>query len=142
MLGAYAMGIPGMISVEDHPAMTFPVEGTVPNYNPVVGQDGVIGLKSGFTAAAQCCLVTAARRKVGDRIVLVVSATLGQPWSLAQAGTVDLQLLDAATADLAVHTVLAAGQAVASVTAGWSHKRLKAVALGAPSRSSAGPVSS
>ncbi len=93
----------------------------------MIGQDGVIGLKSGFTDPAACCLVTAARRKVGNRIVLVVSATLGQPWSLAQAGTVDLQLLDAATADLSVHTVLRAHQAVASLSAGWSHKRLEAV---------------
>jgi D-alanyl-D-alanine carboxypeptidase (penicillin-binding protein 5/6) len=130
ILGAYAMGIRGMISVEDHPGMTFPVSGAAPTYNPVIGEDGVIGLKSGFTEAALCCLVTAARRKVGDRILLVVSATLGQPWSLAQAGTVDLQLLDAATADLSAHTVLAAGQAVASVTAAWSHKRLKAVVWG------------
>jgi D-alanyl-D-alanine carboxypeptidase (penicillin-binding protein 5/6) len=127
ILGAYAMSVPGIIALEDHSSMRFPVVGTVPNYNPVIGQDGVIGLKSGFTDPALCCLVTAARRKVGNRIVLVVSSTLGQPWSLAQAGTVDLQLLDAATADLGLHTVLRANQAVASVTAGWSHKRLAAV---------------
>jgi len=127
ILGAYAMSVPGIIPLEDHSFMRFPVVGAVPNYNPVIGQDGVIGLKSGFTDPAACCLVTAARRKVGSRIVLVVSSTLGQPWSLAQAGTVDLGLLDAATADLAVHTVLRANQAVAGVTAGWSHKRLAAV---------------
>ena len=49
-----------MISVEDHPTMVFPVAGEVGNYNPVVGIDGVIGLKSGFTSASQGCLVTAA----------------------------------------------------------------------------------
>ena len=127
VLGAYAMSVPGIIPLEDHSFMRFPVVGAVPNYNPVIGQDGVIGLKSGFTDPAACCLVTAARRKVGNRIVLVVSATLGQPWSLAQAGTVDLQLLDAATADLSVHTVLRAHQAVASLSADWSHQRLEAV---------------
>ena len=127
ILGAYAMAVPGIIALEDHSFMKFPVVGTVPNYNPVIGQDGVIGLKSGFTDPALCCLVTAARRKVGNRIVLVVSSTLGQPWSLAQAGTVDLQLLDAATNDLAVHTIFRANQAVATVTAGWSQKRLSAV---------------
>jgi D-alanyl-D-alanine carboxypeptidase (penicillin-binding protein 5/6) len=127
ILGSYAMTVPGMISVEDHPYMTFPVEGAAPNYNPVVGQDGVIGLKSGFTDAAQICLVIAARRKVGDRIVLVVASTLGQPTSLAGAGYVGLQLLDAATSDLETLQVLRAGEPVASVVAGWSHARLKAV---------------
>ena len=124
ILGAYAMAVPGLISVEDHAYMRFPVEGTVPSYNPVVGQDGVIGLKSGFTDAAQICLVTAARRKVGDRIVLVVAVTLGQPSSLAGAGDIDLQLLNAATADLGVHQILASFEPVATVSAGWSAKAL------------------
>ncbi|MGO8723382.1 MAG: D-alanyl-D-alanine carboxypeptidase family protein [Acidimicrobiales bacterium] len=127
ILGAYAMGVPGMISIEDHPDMTFPVEGAAPNYNPVVGYDGVIGLKSGFTDAAQICLVIAARRKVGDRIVLVVASTLAQPTSLQGAGEVDLQLLDAATSDLEPRQILAARQPVASVVAGWSLKRLSAL---------------
>jgi D-alanyl-D-alanine carboxypeptidase (penicillin-binding protein 5/6) len=124
VLGAYAMEVPGLVSVEDHPFVRFPVEGTVASFNPVVGQDGVIGLKSGFTNAAQICLVTAARRKVGDQIVLVVAVTLGQPSSLAGAGVIDLQLLNAATADLGVHQVLSSLQPVAAVSAGWTNKTL------------------
>ncbi len=99
ILGAYAMSVPGMISIVDHPSMRFPT-GWVGGYNPALGQDGVIGLKSGFTDAAQICLVTAARRSVGGRTVLVVSSTLGQPSSLEWAADIDLQLLDAATSDL------------------------------------------
>ncbi len=125
ILGAYAMGVPGLISVEDHPYMHFPVEGTAPSYNPVVGQDGVIGLKSGFTDAAQICLVTAARRKVGERIVLVIAVTLGQPSSLYGAGEIDLSLLNAATADLGVHQILRAYEPVASVSAGWTQRALQ-----------------
>ncbi|MGA2527617.1 MAG: D-alanyl-D-alanine carboxypeptidase [Acidimicrobiales bacterium] len=122
LLGSYAMTVPGMVSIEDHPDMRFPVEGLAPNYNPVVGEDGVIGLKSGFTDAAQICLVIAARRKVGDRIVLVVASTLSQPSSLQGAGDIELQLLDAATADLGVHEVLFAHEPVAKVVAGWTAK--------------------
>ena len=119
------MGVPGLISVEDHAYMHFPVEGTAPSYNPVVGQDGVIGLKSGFTDAAQICLVTAARRKVGDRIVLVVAVTLGQPSSLYGAGQIDLSLLDAATEDLGVHQILRGYEPVATVSAGWTTRALE-----------------
>ena len=126
ILGAYAMAVPGMISVEDHPTMTFPT-GTVGGYNPALGLEGVIGLKSGFTDAAQICLVTAARRSVGGRRFLVVSSTLGQPSSLEVAGEIDLQLLNAATSDLEAWPVLHAGQSVATVVAGWSHERLDAV---------------
>jgi hypothetical protein len=55
ILGAYAMSVPGMISIVDHPSVRFPT-GWVGGYNPALGQDGVIGLKSGFTDAAQICL--------------------------------------------------------------------------------------
>ena len=130
ILGSYAMKVPGLMSVEDHPAMTFPVEGTVGNFNPVVGIDGVIGVKSGFTSASQGCLVTAARRTVGGHSVLVVSSTLGQPLNLPQVGQIDLQLLDAATSDLEVRPVLRDRQAVAAVTAGWTSQRPHVVVTG------------
>lgn len=126
ILGAYAMSVPGMISVEDHPTMKFPT-GWVGGYNPALGQDGVIGLKSGFTDAAQICLVTAARRIVGGHKVLIVSATLGQPSSLEWAAEIDLQLLDAATSELVTRPILHAYQPVARVVAGWSRERPDAV---------------
>jgi D-alanyl-D-alanine carboxypeptidase (penicillin-binding protein 5/6) len=126
ILGAYAMSVPGMISVEDHPTMKFPT-GWVGGYNPALGQDGVIGLKSGFTDAAQICLVTAARRIVGGHKVLIVSATLGQPSSLEWAAEIDLQLLDAATSELVTRSILHAYQPVARVVAGWSRERPDAV---------------
>lgn len=126
LLAAYAMNVPGLVSVEDHPDMVFPVEGAAPNYNPVIGEDGVIGLKSGFTDAAQICLVTAARRRVGDRVVLVIAVTLGQPTSLAGAGDVDLQLLGSATADLGVYQVLGTDEPVAALVAPWTYRQRRA----------------
>jgi D-alanyl-D-alanine carboxypeptidase (penicillin-binding protein 5/6) len=126
ILGAYAMSVPGMISVEDHSTMKFPT-GWVGGYNPALGQDGVIGLKSGFTDAAQICLVTAARRIVGGHRVLIVSSTLGQPWSLEGAADIDLQLLDAATSELRSQPLVRAYQPVAKVVAGWSRERPSAV---------------
>ncbi len=126
VLGAYAISVPGMISVEDHTTMRFPT-GLVGGYNPALGQDGVIGLKSGFTDAAQVCLVTAAFRRVRGHRVLVVSSTLGQPSSLEEAAEIDLQLLDATTSELQARPVLRAHQPVARVVAGWTHERPSAV---------------
>lgn len=120
VLGAYAVTVPGMVSIEDHPEMWFPVEGMAPNYNPALGQEGVIGLKSGFTDAAQACLVAAAWREVGGRSVLVVTATLGQPTGLDGAAQVDLQLLSAATDELGQHSVLTAGDVVAHASGAWT----------------------
>ncbi len=126
ILGAYAMTVPGMVSVEDHPTMRFPT-GWVGGYNPALGQDGVIGLKSGFTDAAEICLVTAARRVIGRRTVLVVSSTLGQPTTMEGAAYIDLHLLDAATSDLRSQQILRAYQPVARVVAGWSRRHPDAV---------------
>jgi D-alanyl-D-alanine carboxypeptidase (penicillin-binding protein 5/6) len=126
ILGAYAMSVPGMVSIVDHPVVQFPT-GLVGGYNPALGEDGVIGLKSGFTDAAQICLVTAARRIVAGHSVLVVSATLGQPSSLEWAAEIDLQLLDAATSDLRSRPLVRAYQRVARVVAGWSRARPFAV---------------
>jgi len=125
-LGAYAMAVPGMVSIVDHETIKFPT-GLVGGYNPALGEDGVIGLKSGFTDAAQICLVTAAWRTVGGHRVLVVSAALGQPSSLEWAAVIDEQLLDAATSDLRLLPLLRAYQPVARVVAGWSRVRPVAV---------------
>ncbi|MGD1011287.1 MAG: D-alanyl-D-alanine carboxypeptidase [Acidimicrobiales bacterium] len=129
VLAAYAMSIPGMVSVEDHPTMPFPLEGAVMNYNPDLGQDGIIGLKSGFTSAAGGCLVTAAWRTVGGRRVLVVSSTLGQTLGLYEAGNVDLQLLDAASSDLEARTLVAKYGPVAVLSSGWSRRDVDVLAL-------------
>ena len=72
LLGGYAMRDPTFVGLVDHQTYTFPIEGSVLNYNPVVGQDGIVGVKSGFTSAASGCLVTAAPRTVGGERVMVV----------------------------------------------------------------------
>ena len=41
------------------PSVTLPVAGTISTYTPLLGFDGVIGVKSGFTTAAGGCDVLA-----------------------------------------------------------------------------------
>ena len=74
-LAVAAMKLPALAAVADEQSATLPVVGTVHNYNTLLGQDGVIGLKTGSTSAAGGCLVFVARR--GDHVVY--GAVLGQP---------------------------------------------------------------
>lgn len=74
-----------------------PIAGAIPNYNPAIGVDGIIGVKSGWTSEAGACLATAAYRTIGSRTVLVESVTLGQPGDLQAPALVDEALLDYAT---------------------------------------------
>ncbi len=75
----------------------FPVTGTIPNPNPALGIDGIIGLKGGYSSEAHNCLITAAYR--AGRRVLVVSVALGQPLRAAPA-RIDEQLLETASSTL------------------------------------------
>ena len=63
------------------PRAFVPVAGVVRNTNTLLGQDGIVGLKTGSTQAAGGCLLVAAWQQVGGRSTLVVAATLGQPGS-------------------------------------------------------------
>ncbi|MGH9291463.1 MAG: D-alanyl-D-alanine carboxypeptidase family protein [Acidimicrobiales bacterium] len=112
VLAAQVMANPVFRSIVDMRSAVIPVAGRVWNYNPVLGQDGIVGVKSGFTQEAEGCLVTAAWRTVSGHRVLVVSAATGQTLGLYEAGRVDVALLDAATGLLAERTVLGAGDVV------------------------------
>jgi serine-type D-Ala-D-Ala carboxypeptidase (penicillin-binding protein 5/6) len=129
-LAGVAMAIPALAGIVDNASARMPT-GEVWGYNPLVGVDGVVGLKSGFTQAAQACLSIAARRTVGGRRVLVIVVTLGQPDGLYGAASADQELLDAVTPVLRSYRVLATGAVVAQVRARWSATAPSAVAASA-----------
>jgi D-alanyl-D-alanine carboxypeptidase (penicillin-binding protein 5/6) len=61
------------------PTAVVPVAGVVRNYNTLLGQDGITGLKTGSTQAAGGCVLIAAWHQAGGRKTLIVAATFGQP---------------------------------------------------------------
>ena len=61
------------------PAATFPVGGTVQNYDYDVGHDGIIGVKTGSDAAALGCWAFAATRSVAGTTQTVYGVVLGIP---------------------------------------------------------------
>jgi D-alanyl-D-alanine carboxypeptidase (penicillin-binding protein 5/6) len=117
VVAALAMRNPVFRAIVDNSSLVLPT-GRVWNYNPAVGVDGIVGVKSGFTQAAQACLVTAAWRTVGGHRLLVIAATLGQPLGLGYAAQVDEALTQAASAALVSRTVVAAGAVVGKAVAG------------------------
>lgn len=58
---------------------TIPVAGTIRNYNDLLGEKGVFGIKTGSTDEAGGNLLFAARLTVGNRKLVIVGAVFNQP---------------------------------------------------------------
>ena len=82
-LGLAAMRVPALAAITAMPAAFVPVAGMVRNTNTLLGQDGIVGLKTGSTRAAGGCLLAAAWQEVNGRSTLIVAATFGQPGTRA-----------------------------------------------------------
>jgi D-alanyl-D-alanine carboxypeptidase (penicillin-binding protein 5/6) len=78
-LGLVAMRVPALAAIAAMPTAVVPVAGVVSNYNTLLGQDGIVGLKTGSTQAAGGCVLIAAWHKAGAHDTLIVAATFGQP---------------------------------------------------------------
>ncbi|MGW4466869.1 D-alanyl-D-alanine carboxypeptidase family protein [Micromonospora sp. NPDC004704] len=115
-----AMALPAFAEIVAQSKATVPVEGTITNYNDLLGRDGVVGVKTGSTDEAGGCFTFAAVVKVGTTSLLVVGAVLGQPGAhtpeqLRAVFRATTPLVRSAAAALGVHTVVTAGQEVADV---------------------------
>jgi D-alanyl-D-alanine carboxypeptidase (penicillin-binding protein 5/6) len=78
-LGMAAMHLPALAAVAAMPAAVVPVAGLVRNTNTMLGQDAIVGLKTGSTQAAGGCLLVAAWHQAGGHRTLIVAAAFGQP---------------------------------------------------------------
>jgi serine-type D-Ala-D-Ala carboxypeptidase (penicillin-binding protein 5/6) len=116
-VAALDMANPTFASFVKMSSVTLPVAGTISTYTPLLGVQGVIGVKSGFTTAAGGGDVLAVERMVHGKQVLLLSAVTGQtgPVVLAQAGLHALALVDAMSPYIGSTEVLGGNQVVAHV---------------------------
>jgi D-alanyl-D-alanine carboxypeptidase (penicillin-binding protein 5/6) len=116
------MADPVVASIVRNNSVTLPVAGTLSTYTPLLGLDGVIGVKSGYTDAAGGCDVLAVVRPVHGRPTLLLAAVTGQTGAqaLAQAGLHGLALVNAVQPFIGTSTVLRGGVDVARVVAAGS----------------------
>jgi D-alanyl-D-alanine carboxypeptidase (penicillin-binding protein 5/6) len=78
-LGVAAMGVPALAAIAAMPTAVVPEAGLVRNYDTLLGQDGIVGLKTGSTQAAGGCVLVAAWSQASGRKTLIVAAVFGQP---------------------------------------------------------------
>ena len=112
------MANPVVDAIVRMPSVTLPLAGTLDTYTPLLGFDGVIGVKSGFTTAAGGNDVLAVRRTIHGRSMLLLAAVTGQqgPGVLGQAGLHGLALVNALVPLVGTTALLKEGEVVAHVS--------------------------
>jgi D-alanyl-D-alanine carboxypeptidase (penicillin-binding protein 5/6) len=78
-LAQSALQDPVFAEIVAQPEATVPVAGRVFNVNAVVGQDGIVGVKTGSSGAAGACLVFAANVKADNQPAQLIGAIMGLP---------------------------------------------------------------
>ncbi len=106
--------------------VTLPVAGLQYNVNALLGKDGIVGVKTGFTTTAGGCFVFAARTTIGGKTKTLVGAvlrqfgTVAQPSALTSAFDAATTLITSADHALAEATVIRKGQTLGQLSAPWT----------------------
>ncbi len=78
-LGLAAMDNPILAAIVSQQTAELPVAGTVNNTNWLLGNDGVVGIKTGNTTEAGGCFLFAAKRTISGQDVTLVGALMQAP---------------------------------------------------------------
>ncbi len=117
-LGELAMANSVLAQIVGQTTASLPVAGQVYNVDSLLGQDGVIGVKTGNSDQAGGVFLWAANDVVGSQTVVVIGAVTGAP-DLQTAFSATLPLLNSAKSNFAPTTVVHIGDVVGSYVLPW-----------------------
>ncbi|GAA2582306.1 hypothetical protein GCM10010399_10120 [Dactylosporangium fulvum] len=115
ILARAAMQVPVLAQIVAMPEATLPVVGQVKNVNTQLGQDGIVGIKTGSTDEAGGCLLFAAEISAEGRRFRLFGAVLAPGPNLADAFAASRRLIQASSGLLHQYRVVRAGEVVATV---------------------------
>jgi D-alanyl-D-alanine carboxypeptidase (penicillin-binding protein 5/6) len=118
-LARIAMLQPVFAAIVALPQATLPVAGVVHNLDTLLGQGGVVGIKTGHTDQAGGCFVVVADLTIDGAAVRVYGAVMGQPNALAGAFSATGSLLHALSPALHLRPVIKRNDVVARYRTPW-----------------------
>ncbi|HVU59411.1 MAG TPA: serine hydrolase [Candidatus Saccharimonadales bacterium] len=118
LLGEAALANPVLAAIVAQPSAIIPVQGTIYNVNFLLGQEGLIGIKTGNNDDDLGCFLFAATRPVGSRSVTIVGAIMDAP-NLNTALTDALPLIRSAAGSFSDVTVIRAGDQIGTYQSPW-----------------------
>jgi serine-type D-Ala-D-Ala carboxypeptidase (penicillin-binding protein 5/6) len=117
-LAQSALKDPVFAEIVAQPEATLPVAGRVFNVDALVGQDGIIGVKTGSSGAAGACFVFAADVMADKQPAVLLGAIMGLP-TLDDVFTSTSNLVHAVAPALHYASVLSTNQVIAEYQAPW-----------------------
>jgi len=107
-------------------ASGIPIVGNIKNVNYLLGQDNIIGVKTGNTDQAGGVYVSAALDKVGASTYTIITANMGAP-NLADSVSGSLPLIKSAQANIYPYSLLLSNQTVAKYYIPWDKQNINVV---------------
>ena len=117
-LGMEAMRDPVFAEIVATPQVDLPVAGTVYNVDAVLGQSGIVGIKTGSGLNTGANFLFAAKATVDGHEIVIFGCVMGQS-SLAIAFANAKKLIAATSPALHVRRILSRNEAVATYTTPW-----------------------
>ncbi|MDB5176301.1 MAG: peptidase D-alanyl-D-alanine carboxypeptidase 1, D-alanyl-D-alanine carboxypeptidase [Candidatus Saccharibacteria bacterium] len=118
LLGQAAMGNPVLAEIAAQKSAVIPVAGTITNVNFLLGQDDIVGLKTGNTDQAGGVFLGVSKVTVKGTPLTIVSAVVGSN-TLYDALAFSVPLLKSTQNNFDTVTILKAGSVVGSYTLPW-----------------------
>jgi D-alanyl-D-alanine carboxypeptidase (penicillin-binding protein 5/6) len=119
-LGQTAMLQPVLAQIVAQSQATLPVAGLIHNLDSLLGEGGIVGIKTGHTDQAGGCFVMAADVTIDGLPVRVYGAVMGQPNDLAGAFKASSALLQGLVPALHTHSVVHRNDVVARYRTLWN----------------------
>ncbi|HEY8998872.1 MAG TPA: hypothetical protein VIM53_00985 [Candidatus Saccharimonadales bacterium] len=127
-LGEAAMQNPVVAEIVGQKSAVLPGVGTVYNVDTIIGQDGIVGIKTGNNDQDTGVFLFAAKHTLSNnQTVTIVGTVMGQG-SLQGAFDASEALLDSAAAAFSVETPVAANQTLVTYTVPWMKTTVNGVA--------------
>ena len=120
VLAQTAMQLPVFAQIVAQPQATLPVNGVIRNLDALLGQGGIVGIKTGHTDQAGGCFVVAADLSIDGQPARVYGAVMGQPGALQGAFAATTTLLRALAPVLHLRTVVHRDDVIARYQTPWA----------------------
>jgi D-alanyl-D-alanine carboxypeptidase (penicillin-binding protein 5/6) len=118
LLGENALSNPVLAQIVSQKQATVPVAGTISTTNSLLGQNGIVGIKTGFTDEAGGCYLVADSQTIGGQQMTLVGAVLNAP-DLNSAMNNLVTILGASTGEFQKNTAVSAGQEIGMYKTPW-----------------------